>query len=89
MIDRHWDGIAAYCRPENKVSLGFVLGAQQQDPDDPAPRLRLPQRRLPAAQNPHVHAAGPVAVSGIWTIFLTLPVDLSAGHGLVTNPRLV
>jgi transposase len=23
-IDRHWDGIAAYCRPENKVSLGFV-----------------------------------------------------------------
>ena len=24
MIERHWDGIAAYCRPENKVSLGFV-----------------------------------------------------------------
>ena len=24
MIDRHWDGIAAYCRPDNKVSLGFV-----------------------------------------------------------------
>ena len=24
MIDRHWDGIAAYCRPENKVSLGLV-----------------------------------------------------------------
>ena len=24
MIDRHWNGIAAYCRPENKVSLGFV-----------------------------------------------------------------
>jgi transposase len=24
MIDRHWDGIAAYCKPENKVSLGFV-----------------------------------------------------------------
>ena len=22
MIDRHWDGIAAYCRLENKVSLG-------------------------------------------------------------------
>ena len=27
MIDRHWDGIAAYCRPENKVSLGFVEGS--------------------------------------------------------------
>jgi transposase len=24
MIDRHSDGIAAYCQPENKVSLGFV-----------------------------------------------------------------
>ena len=24
MIDRHWDGIAAYCKPENKVALGFV-----------------------------------------------------------------
>jgi transposase len=26
MIDRHWDGIAAYCKPENKISLGFVEG---------------------------------------------------------------
>ena len=26
LIDRHWDGIAAYCKPENKVSLGFVEG---------------------------------------------------------------
>ena len=26
MIDHHWDGIAAYCKPENKVSLGFVEG---------------------------------------------------------------
>jgi hypothetical protein len=25
MIDRHWDGIAAYCKPENKVSLGREL----------------------------------------------------------------
>jgi hypothetical protein len=24
MIERHWDGVAAYSRPENKVSLGFV-----------------------------------------------------------------
>ena len=24
MIDRHWDGIAAYCHPEHKISLGFV-----------------------------------------------------------------
>jgi len=26
MIDRHWEGIAACCRPENKVPLGFVEG---------------------------------------------------------------
>jgi len=26
MIERHWDGIAAYCRPENKIALGFVEG---------------------------------------------------------------
>src|SRR6202047_1637663 len=26
MIDTHWDGIAAYCKPENKVPLGFVEG---------------------------------------------------------------
>jgi transposase len=26
MIDRHWDGIAAYCEPRNKVPLGFVKG---------------------------------------------------------------
>jgi transposase len=26
MIERHWDGIAACCKPENKVSLGFVEG---------------------------------------------------------------
>jgi transposase len=25
-IDRHWDGIAAYCKLENKVSPGFVEG---------------------------------------------------------------
>jgi transposase len=37
MIDRHWDGIAAYCRPENKVSLGFVEGANN--------KIRVIQRR--------------------------------------------
>ena len=26
MIDKHWDGIAAYCESENKVALGFVEG---------------------------------------------------------------
>ena len=37
MIERHWDGIAAYCRPENKVSLGFVEGLNN--------KIRVCQRR--------------------------------------------
>jgi transposase len=41
LIDRHWDGIAAYCHPDNKVALGFVEGTEQQDPRDPTPRLRI------------------------------------------------
>jgi len=24
MVERHWDGIAAFCKPDNKVALGFV-----------------------------------------------------------------
>ncbi len=37
MIERHWDGIAAYCRPENKVSLEFVEGLNN--------KIRVFQRR--------------------------------------------
>ena len=37
LIDRHWEGIAAYCRPENKVSLGFVEGLNN--------KIRVIQRR--------------------------------------------
>jgi len=37
MIERHWNGIAAYCRPENKVSLGFVEGLNN--------KIRVIQRR--------------------------------------------
>jgi len=37
MIDRHWDGIAAYCEPENKVALGFVEGLNN--------KIRVLQRR--------------------------------------------
>jgi hypothetical protein len=35
--------------------------AQQQDPGDPAPRLRLAQRRVPAAQNSDLHVTGAIA----------------------------
>jgi transposase len=37
MIERHWHGIAAYCKPENKVSLGFVEGLNN--------KIRVLQRR--------------------------------------------
>ena len=37
MVDTHWDGIAAYCIPENKVSLGFVEGLNN--------KIRVLQRR--------------------------------------------
>jgi len=37
MIDAHWDGIAAYCKLENKVSLGFVEGLNN--------KIRVIQRR--------------------------------------------
>jgi len=37
MIERHWDGIAAYCQPDNKVSLGFMEGLNN--------KIRLIQRR--------------------------------------------
>jgi len=37
MIERHWGGLAAYCRPENKVSLGFVEGLNN--------KIRVLQRR--------------------------------------------
>jgi transposase len=37
MIDAHWNGIAAYCKPDNKVPLGFVEGLNN--------KIRVFQRR--------------------------------------------
>jgi transposase len=37
MIEKHWDGIAAYCKPENKIALGFVEGLNN--------KIRVIQRR--------------------------------------------
>lgn len=37
MIEQHWEGIATYCHPENKVSLGFVEGLNN--------KIRVLQRR--------------------------------------------
>src|SRR5580693_6081657 len=43
LIDRHWDGVAAYCRLENKVSLGFVEGLNN--------KIRVIQRRAYGLRN--------------------------------------
>jgi transposase len=37
LIESHWDGIASYCHPENKVSLGWVEGVNN--------KIRVLQRR--------------------------------------------
>ena len=37
MMDRHWEGIAAYCQPQNKVPRGFVEGLNN--------KIRVLQRR--------------------------------------------
>jgi transposase len=37
LVERHWDGIAAFCKPENKISLGFVEGLNN--------KIRVIQRR--------------------------------------------
>lgn len=37
MVERHWDGIALYCKEENKVPLGFVEGLNN--------KIRVIQRR--------------------------------------------
>lgn len=63
MIEKHWDGIAAYSRPENKVSLGSVEGLNN--------KIRVIQRlayglrdeRISAAQDSQSHVAGAVATS--------------------------
>jgi transposase len=37
MIERHWEGIAEYCKPKNKISLGYVEGLNN--------KIRVIQRR--------------------------------------------
>lgn len=37
LIEKHWDGIASYCHPDNKVSLGFMEGLNN--------KIRVIQRR--------------------------------------------
>jgi transposase len=37
LVEKHWEGIAAHCRPENKVPLGFVEGLNN--------KIRVIQRR--------------------------------------------
>lgn len=44
LVERHWSGVAAYCRPENKVALGFVEGLNT--------KIRVLQRRAYGLRDP-------------------------------------
>jgi transposase len=44
LSERHWEGIAAYCNPENNVSLGFVEGLNN--------KIRVLQRRAYGLRDP-------------------------------------
>lgn len=48
MIERHWDGIAAHCRAENKVSLGFVEELNN--------KIRVIQRRAYGCATKNIYA---------------------------------
>lgn len=56
MVDRHWDGIAANCKPENKASLGFVGGLNNKIRVIQR-RLRTARRGVSALEGAHLHAA--------------------------------
>ena len=77
MIDRHWDGIAAYCRPENKVSLGFVEGLNNKirvihgAPTACATRIICGSKSSP-------HAAGLIAVFGLSPPRLAMTLSVPA-----------
>lgn len=43
MVDKHWDGIVSYCKPTNKVSLGFMEGMNN--------KIRVIQRRAYGIKN--------------------------------------
>jgi transposase len=43
-VERHWEGIVAHCKPENKVSLGFVEGLNN--------KIRVIQRRAYGLRDP-------------------------------------
>lgn len=43
LVERHWDGIISYCRPDHKVSLGFMEGLNN--------KIRVIQRRSYGIRN--------------------------------------
>src|ERR1700691_2888686 len=59
-------------------------GAQQQDPSDPTPRLRLARRGLPSPQNSDLHVACPIDNSA-FRIFLGFSCQMCAKHHLLAS----
>lgn len=44
LVERHWEGIISYCRPDHKVSLGFMEGLNN--------KIRVIQRRAYGIRDP-------------------------------------
>ena len=85
MIDRHWHGVAAYCQPENKVSLGFVEGLNN--------KIRVIQRRAYGLRNEEylrlkidLHAAGAIAAPRACSTFVHQPDDGEARQCVAEHP---
>jgi hypothetical protein len=58
MIVRHSDGIAAFCKPENKVPLGFVEGPNNKiRVIQQGPTGWVMRRRISSAQSADLNAA--------------------------------
>jgi hypothetical protein len=62
MIESHWNGIAAYINTEEKVSLGFVEGFEQQDSRYSAQGLWVEGSGIPAPQGAHLHVTGAISL---------------------------
>ena len=81
LIDRHGDGIAANCKPENKVSLGFVEGLNN--------KIRVIQLSESADYVAGMEPTGGAIAAGSVLELATLQTTCSIGTGHISRPRFL
>ena len=69
LVDRHWDGIAAYCHRQ-QGRLGICRRLEQQDSGYPTARLRAAGRGVSAAEDPHLYASRDLKLCAIYPLTL-------------------